>query len=63
MQVSGCLEILPLYECKVNIPLLFQSSRWYFTGSFLRFSNSNELSWIDKIGGINIAQPSLQKVF
>lgn len=28
--------------------VLFHSSLWYFTGSFLRFSNSNELSYIKK---------------
>lgn len=29
--------------------VLFHSSLWYFTGSFLRFSNSNELSTVNSL--------------
>ena len=33
---------LLIFPC--DLLVLFHSSRWYLTGSFLRFSNSNELS-------------------
>ena len=40
-QTSVSWKLL-IFPC--DLLVLFHSSRWYLTGSFLRFSNSNELS-------------------